>query len=58
MELAGYRKNELQSLFADIYAIAQIVFDQSGFMNVEFFHASLPDYLKDESQSGIYYTHP
>lgn len=53
LRIAGYEPINLQSLFADFSAIARILID-NRLLNVVFYHASLPDYLKNKSRSGIY----
>ena len=52
LELVGYDPIEVRSHFSDL---ASIVNPDRYFGWLDFFHASLSDYLKDKSRSGIYY---
>lgn len=55
LRISRYEPLNLQSMFADISAIAQFSVDDAGQLNVRFYHASLSDYLKSKSRSGIYH---
>lgn len=54
LDIAGYRTNQLQSFFVDVSVVAQITIEREA-LRVVFRHASLHDYLKDRSRSGIYH---
>ncbi|KAF5314396.1 hypothetical protein D9619_012000 [Psilocybe cf. subviscida] len=53
LQLVGYGVIEIQSLFADLAAIIKVIPDSPRLLS--FYHASLNDYLADQSRSGIYH---
>ncbi|KAF5314389.1 hypothetical protein D9619_012009 [Psilocybe cf. subviscida] len=53
LQLVGYKTIDIHSLFADLAPIAQVISGPP--IQLVFYHASLSDYLRDKSRSGIYH---
>lgn len=49
----GYDAIEVKSCFADLVAVVQVT--EEPRISLLFYHASLADYLRDQSQSGLYH---
>ncbi|KAF8186314.1 hypothetical protein BJ912DRAFT_1060358 [Pholiota molesta] len=50
-----YAIGEVEILLADLRSVIVCPHRGSPSVNIKFLHASLPDFLRDESRSGIYY---
>ena len=50
-EFLFYRPGEVEMILSDLHSIISVPSPESGFSGIWFFHASLPDFLLDQSRS-------